>query len=819
MKLIKCGNSQTRIAQACDRCRSKKIRCDGIRPCCTQCANVGFECKTSDKLSRRAFPRGYTESLEERVRALEAEVRDLKDLLDAKDEQLDMLSRIHSFSPYTPPASTSSGVSRRQQPFGSESPKTEQDATFTMVDRSSLMGSGDRNGFVMGASSGRPFLEIFKNKLQNGRRFEQPINTDVFLTSPPSVESLSSLSLREDELAVKAPPRVRSDHLLVTYFQEYHPLFPIIHRPTFLRSYEALIKSVESGKSGAGLPKYSIAQLFLVFAISSQQTDARDTAQQQSYDAQWQAALGSIIMDSTLETLQCLVLAQLYCFAKGDYSRLSQYKSLAMGICTRLGLHQSQKKFTLSALECEMRKRVFWCASTLDCFSAAMTGLPRCLNESLIETEYPADVDDEYVSDKGFLPTIPGDSTKISSALALFRVGVVLGRIVEGIYAPGMQTISQKVLRDLEDELDMWKTTLAPHLRLEFTNGMPSTNVVHSRSPLLILAYHYCRILIHRPVIGSGLSSESGSLHSISESSKCIVQIIQLLTERKLGFSFCLNRNQLLAICGITLLYSALDYQQNGVLRKDSQKLLCAVVEELEKDHCFATKQFRLIAAKVMPINSSPVLGRRESVSSGGPLDFSASPSSTSSHDDILSVHGGSPTFRHLPANISPRQQKTVRKMSSATDLTPQQARNLAKYSNRLTSASLTDLPPTANHQYGIKMQNSSPMVGNVDLFDNSWPMDNSQPPEEWAQLVTMLDSTGAAHIYGEYVPGGGLVQVPQQEWQSSNGMMGSNNMTNSFFQDFEDGVPSVGSLSDSHSEGEQHFPDENEILWATSAA
>lgn len=100
MKVIKVGNgSQSRIAQACDRCRSKKIRCDGIRPCCTQCANVGFECKTSDKLSRRAFPRGYTESLEERVRTLEAEVRELKNLLDEKDEKIDVLSRIHSFSP------------------------------------------------------------------------------------------------------------------------------------------------------------------------------------------------------------------------------------------------------------------------------------------------------------------------------------------------------------------------------------------------------------------------------------------------------------------------------------------------------------------------------------------------------------------------------------------------------------------------------------------------------------------------------------------------------------------------------------------------
>ena len=99
MKVIKVGsNSQSRVAQACDRCRSKKIRCDGIRPSCSQCTNVGFECKTSDKLSRRAFPRGYTESLEDRVRSLEAEVRELKSLLDEKDERIDVLTRLQSFS-------------------------------------------------------------------------------------------------------------------------------------------------------------------------------------------------------------------------------------------------------------------------------------------------------------------------------------------------------------------------------------------------------------------------------------------------------------------------------------------------------------------------------------------------------------------------------------------------------------------------------------------------------------------------------------------------------------------------------------------------
>ncbi|CAH00229.1 DNA-binding transcription factor CAT8 [Kluyveromyces lactis] len=82
-----------RVAQACDRCRAKKIRCDGKRPQCTQCAAVGFECKISDKLSRRAFPRGYTETLEERVRELEAENRRLVALCDLKEEQLHLVSK------------------------------------------------------------------------------------------------------------------------------------------------------------------------------------------------------------------------------------------------------------------------------------------------------------------------------------------------------------------------------------------------------------------------------------------------------------------------------------------------------------------------------------------------------------------------------------------------------------------------------------------------------------------------------------------------------------------------------------------------------
>jgi hypothetical protein len=154
MKVIKVGNSaQSRIAQACDRCRSKKIRCDGVRPTCSQCSSVGFECRTSDKLSRRAFPRGYTESLEERVRQLESEVRELKDLLDEKDEKIDMLSKMHG---------------NRRRPSASASPSTSPESrkeatppkedTFRVQASPLLLGVENSDSYFMGPSSGRAFI-------------------------------------------------------------------------------------------------------------------------------------------------------------------------------------------------------------------------------------------------------------------------------------------------------------------------------------------------------------------------------------------------------------------------------------------------------------------------------------------------------------------------------------------------------------------------------------------------------------------------------------------------------------------------------------
>lgn len=104
-----------------------------------------------------------------------------------------------------------------------------------------------------------------------------------------------------------------------------------------------------------------------------------------------------------------------------------------------------------------------------------------------ITTEFPADVDDENLSSQGISPTLPGELTKISSALALFRVSKIMSKTLEGLYpAKSSYQLSLTKLHSLSDELDQWSEELPDHLRLRFCNDKPSTNLISCRSPLLV---------------------------------------------------------------------------------------------------------------------------------------------------------------------------------------------------------------------------------------------------------------------------------------------------------------------------------------------
>ena len=116
-----------------------------------------------------------------------------------------------------------------------------------------------------------------------------------------------------------------------------------------------------------------------------------------------------------------------------------------------------------------------------------LLGLPRQIKDDDVHCEYPVDADDEYVTERGFQPLLPGESTRLSSALALFRASRILSKVLEEVYpAQPSYELSLQKLSALAEELDQWQASLAPHLRLPFAQDKPSVGTVSSRSPLLV---------------------------------------------------------------------------------------------------------------------------------------------------------------------------------------------------------------------------------------------------------------------------------------------------------------------------------------------
>lgn len=268
------------------------------------------------------------------------------------------------------------------------------------------------------------------------------------------------------------------------FFQEWQPLLPVLHRPSFLRVYEDYIADPEAGQWHSN--KEAVAQLFLIFEISAL-SSARVKETTTPYEAHWRKALQSTSSTASLATIQCHVLAQLYYLLKADYAQLTQHRAIAVALCHQMRLHQGHQYRTLDVLESETRKKIFWSQYVLDKFASATTGSPMLLHDHDVTTEFPADIDDENISAHGISPSLPGELTKISSAIAFFKVAKILSATLTELFPSGaIYELSLEKLRSLSDMLDQWSQNLPSHLRLQFKQDKPSTNMVSCRSPLLV---------------------------------------------------------------------------------------------------------------------------------------------------------------------------------------------------------------------------------------------------------------------------------------------------------------------------------------------
>lgn len=157
------------------------------------------------------------------------------------------------------------------------------------------------------------------------------------------------------------------------------------------------------------------------------------------------------------------------------------------------------------------------------------------------------------------------------------------------------------------------------------------------------------------------------ALISVGESSKHIIQIMELLEERNMSFSFCLNKADTLILCGMVLLFQTMDLKQDSKLLKDNEKLINTVIKDADKANAPGIYDFKRVARMLITVDepapqSLPTPPRQSpdsSRSAGPPTQRASSAAATKGHSAL---------GRHISASMSETdllmQQEKLRRMT-----------------------------------------------------------------------------------------------------------------------------------------------------------
>jgi len=302
------------------------------------------------------------------------------------------------------------------------------------------------------------------------------------------------------------------------------------------------------------------------------------------------------------------------------------------------------------------------------------------------------------------------------------------------------------------------------------------------------MAYHYLRGLIYRPAVcaSSTLGDRAASaIVAVGTSSKHVVQILQLLEERHLSFSFCLNKADLTVLSGFGLLFQSFDLDRSGALMKDVQRLLRSLVELLDRSSPSASVEFRriigLLSMNGTPPVRTPILSRHSSDSNLSSVEESIK--ATQRQMKAIASHFTSVTqakFKHDPStNDHEHRRATVPTVSlgiypnhSHTSLSSIRSepshppRSEPALSPHLQRSSVTptkqlpkrsSLPRSTNLDYLSFNEDGRSATAAYPYAANTMGK-GDQAPTDWERLLGSLDN-GQANIY-DTIYGGQALEV-----------------------------------------------------------
>ncbi|EGU86233.1 hypothetical protein FOXB_03255 [Fusarium oxysporum f. sp. conglutinans Fo5176] len=493
---------------ACNCCRVRKTKCDGGRPVCYACEKRGTreDCLYEEgslktrklELLEKGHDPGHTR--------LEDGSQHISNLWDpllrpspfSGSGTMDRSGGPDVLVQSTTHAARSQSTLRVDSPSQAKSPDALATVSTRVHHRNLLYGASSTIAFVE-----RVLLTTGEtNKFDDGSKASEDDGRPVTHTigqPGPQTERLAGLEL--------LPIRRVSDKYLQSFWDIVHPVFPILHRPTFARFYGLLWEPTSLKTDITVDDPVMLATLNLVLAIGCRFTECADLGSRAlQADQFYQRARGLVPIDSldveSLPIVQLLLLTAVHLQSTRYSSRCWNIVGLAMRVAQSLGLHLNQTSATRNQLEREMRRRIWYTCVTLDRLMCTTFGRPAMLSHSSL-VPLPLMVDDEYLLEDGE-GTQPA-ATLCRMGLFVYTVKLldILNEMLHCFYAEAghaqVVTIGNHQERSMPDlhemlrlnsKLDQFLEALPSNLRLQTVSGNPDAP---SGSALLQARILYCR--------------------------------------------------------------------------------------------------------------------------------------------------------------------------------------------------------------------------------------------------------------------------------------------------------------------------------------
>ncbi|KAG7071143.1 transcriptional regulatory protein [Colletotrichum scovillei] len=467
---------------ACNPCRARKSGCDGARPVCSSCTSKGWQQRcTYQESVLHASSTPSISQLSKRLERLEelpaAQARDGLPHPDPRPET-DISGGAHDVFPLTTNGLTT--------PIGNITPQPPAQLSATnALQSASPLSRNEADGDAMyGPSSNSSFLRLVTEaagpRSSNTKSPEELAGQDAVEATPTVLGFAITTQPKSPDILpdpVMLPERWLADNLFRCFWDFVHPVFPILHRPSFTASYEAVWQPSQGRPPNRDYKDIVFhATLSIVLALGCQRTDQVSVTEQvrlanRFYKQSCKLVSVDTLDHSSLQIVQLLLLRGVYLHYTQYADRCWNTVGVALRVAQGLGLHSrgDGSMSSNSQLKREMRRRVWHCCLTLDRLTATTFGRP-----VLVSRQYsvppPEPIDDEYLSEssEGLQPSDrPSYLAFFVHSVALFDV---LNEILARFYTEG-ESVSDKTpdslshVLQLSSKLDELGHSFPPYLR------------------------------------------------------------------------------------------------------------------------------------------------------------------------------------------------------------------------------------------------------------------------------------------------------------------------------------------------------------------